>query len=205
MKKTILTLMSFVMTLGIVNVNAQSPLSFGAKLEMNTSNYLLKDLGDQSSKMKVGPNLTGFMKINVNESFAIQPELSVFYRQSKMEFDNKKDDTFKQWGMQIPVYALGQIRSLTGNNFYIGAGPYVGFGFDARYDDADMSLYKERNGDREMTRWDFGLATLVGYEFSNGFQLNAGYQIGFINQLDALKDDHKMLNQVVNFGIGYRF
>ncbi len=204
MKKTILTLMSFVMTLGVVNVNAQSPLSFGTKLEMNTSNFVLTDLDDLNSSMKVGPTLTGFMKVDLHENFAIQPELSVFYRQSKMEFDKTTDDTFKQWGMQIPVYALGQVETLLGR-FYGGVGPYVGLGLDARYDDADVSLYKKENGKTSMNRWDFGLATLIGYEFNNGFQLNAGYQFGFINQLDALKDNHKMRNQVVNFGIGYRF
>lgn len=204
MKKTILTLMSFVMTLGIVNVNAQSPLSFGAKLEMNTSNFVLSDMEDVSSSMKVGPNLTGFMKVDLHENFAIQPELSVFYRQSKIEFDKTDKDTFKQWGMQIPVYALGQTETLFGK-FYAGVGPYVGFGLDARFSDADESLYKKHDDERVMNRWDFGLATLVGYEFNNGFQINAGYQFGFINQLDAQKDDHKLRNQVVNFGIGYRF
>ena len=204
MKKTIFSLLSLMMTFGLMNVNAQNPISYGTKLEMNTSNFLLSDLEDQSSTMRVGANFGGFMKIDLHENFAIQPELSFFYRQSKMELDKTNDDTFKQWGMQIPVYALGQMETMSGR-FYGGVGPYVGLAFDGRYDDEDVNLYKKVDGKTPMNRWDFGLGTMIGYEFNNGLQLNAGYQFGFINQLDQLKDNHKMRTQTVNFGVGYRF
>ncbi len=203
MKKLFLLCMSVLMTTGLTTtVNAQS-ISYGAKAEMNMSNFLLTDLDAQKSTMKVGPTLGGFVKFDVTENFAIQPELNFFYRQSKMEF-GPKEDTFKQWGMQLPVYALGQ-TALGNGKFYGGVGPYVGLGFDARYDEADVNLYDEVAGVTPMNRWDFGLGALIGYEFNNGVQLNAGYQFGFVNQLDALKDDHKMRNQVVSVGVGYRF
>lgn len=56
-----------------------------------------------------------------------------------------------------------------------------------------------------MQRWDVGIATMLGYEFKNGIQLNASYQYGFINQLDALKDVSNMNMQALNIGIGYTF
>lgn len=195
--------MSFLMATGLMNVNAQTPISYGVKAEMNMSNFLLTDLDAQKSTMKVGPNLGGFMKIDLHPNFAIQPEMMFFYRQSKME-TGPIEDTFKQWGMQIPVYALGQ--SEVGNGrFYAGVGPYVGFGFDARYKDADINLYDEVAGKTPMNRWDFGMGAMIGYEFNNKLQLNAGYQFGFVNQLDELKDDAKMRTQTVSVGIGYRF
>ena len=202
MKKVFLLCVSVLMTTGLTTVNAQS-ISYGVKAEMNLSNFLLTDLDAQKSTMKVGPNLGGFVKFDVAENFAIQPELIFFFRQSKMEF-GPKEDTFKQWGMQLPVYALGQAQ-LGNGKFYGGVGPYVGLGFDARYDDADVNLYDEVGGVTPMSRWDFGLGALVGYEFENGIQVNAGYQFGFVNQLDALKDDHKMRNQAVSLGVGYCF
>lgn len=203
MKKTMLVFMSFLMATGLMNVNAQTPISYGVKAEMNMSNFLLTDLDAQKSTMKVGPNLGGFMKIDLHPNFAIQPEMMFFYRQSKME-TGPIEDTFKQWGMQIPVYALGQ--SEVGNGrFYAGVGPYVGFGFDARYKDADINLYDEVAGKTPMNRWDFGMGAMIGYEFNNKLQLNAGYQFGFVNQLDELKDDAKMRTQTVSVGIGYRF
>ena len=65
-----------------------------------------------------------------------------------------------------------------------------------------------------MNRWDFGLGLLRGYEFNSGLQVNAGYQVGLVNQADELtalknvisgSDDAKMRTQTVNVGIGYRF
>ena len=203
MKKITLTLMSLMMTFGLMNVNAQSPISFGVKAEANTSNFFLTDLDNQTSTMKVGANLGGFMKIDLHENFALQPEVSVFYRQSKMEAGSS-EDTFQQWGMQVPVYALAQTNVGLGK-LYGGVGPFVGLGFDAKYDKADVDQYKEVSGKTPMNRWDFGVGALVGYELFNGFQVNASYQLGLINQLDALKDDAKMRTQTVNFGIGYRF
>lgn len=55
------------------------------------SNFILSDLGGQSSTMRVGPNLGGFVKVDLHENFAIQHVLSVFYRNSKMEDGNDKD------------------------------------------------------------------------------------------------------------------
>lgn len=205
MRKTILVCLSFLMATGLMSVSAQTSISYGIKGEMNLSNFFLNgDFDNQTSTMKVGPNLGGFMKIDLHPNFAIQPEVLFFYRDSKQEFEPGKKDTFKQWGMQIPVYALGQTEAGNGR-FYGGVGPYVGFGFDARYKDADVSLYKKVNGETPMTRWDFGLGALLGYEFNNGIQLNAGYQFGFVDQLDAMKDDASMRTQTVNIGIGYRF
>lgn len=203
MKKMFLLGLSILMTTGLVTVNAQTPINYGVKAEANMSNFLLSDLDNQSSTMKLGPTLGGFMNIGVHENFSIQPEVMLFYRQSKMETGSVKDD-FRQWGMQVPVYFLGQTYTNSGK-FYAGVGPYLGLGFDAKYKDADKDLYKKVNGKTDMNRWDFGLGALVGYEFSNGVQVNGGYQLGLIDQLDALKDDASMRNQAVSLGVGYRF
>lgn len=211
-KRTILLSLVALITVGMTNVSAQTPISFGVKGEMNFSNFFLSDFDVLSNKMKIGPNLGGFMRVDLTENFALQPELSFFYRNAKMEV-GPADDTFQQWGMQLPIYALGKYHVSNGM-FYGGVGPYVGLGFDATLDDLDIDLYKKIAGETAMNRWDFGLGLLLGYEFDNGFQINAGYQIGLINQADdlaALSDfitgsnDAKMRTQTVNVGIGYRF
>jgi opacity protein-like surface antigen len=208
MKKIYLACLSLLMTAGLVKVNAQSPISYGVKAELNMSNFFLSDL-DYSSRMKAGPNLGGFMKIDLHENFAIQPELSFFYRTSKIKKEGAKNDNFKQWGMAIPVYAIGQTE-LGNGRFYGGVGPFIGFGFDAKRkveNGKKIDLYKKVNGDKEMKRWDFGFGALLGYELSNKLQINAAYQVGVINQVDRLKDkdDAKLRSQVVSLGLGYRF
>lgn len=126
MKKTILACLSLFLTIGLINVNAQNDISFGLKGEMNLSNFILKDLNNLESNMKVGPNLGAYMRIDLHENFAIQPEVLFFFRQSEMGIKTNTsflptistDDTFKQWGMQIPVYALGKLPVGNGN-FYL--------------------------------------------------------------------------------------
>ena len=203
MKKTMIFCLSILMTAGFVKTNAQTHLSYGVKTGMNLSNFILTDLDSQTSSMKAGASLGGFMKIDLHPNFAIQPEMSFFYKTSKMEVGKLEDD-FRQWGMQIPVYAVGQMPTANGKA-YFGVGPYLGIGFDARYKDADKDLYEKVNDVAAMNRWDVGLGAMLGYEFKNGIQINAGYQFGFVNQLDALKDAAKMRTQAVNIGIGYRF
>ena len=80
MRKTILVCLSFLMATGLMSVSAQTSISYGIKGEMNLSNFFLKDLDTQTSTMKVGPNLGGFMKIDLHPNFAIQPEVMFFYR-----------------------------------------------------------------------------------------------------------------------------
>ena len=203
MKKIFLVCLSVMMTTGLVTVNAQTPVTYGVKAEANMSNFLLSDLDDQTSTMKLGPTVGGFMNIGLHPNFSIQPEVMFYFRHSKMETGATEDD-FRQWGMQVPVYLLGQTYTNNGK-FYAGVGPYLGLGFDARYKDADLDLYKKVNDEADMNRWDFGLGALVGYEFQNGVQINAGYQLGLVDQLDAMKDDAGMRVQTVSLGVGYRF
>ncbi|MDR0428394.1 MAG: PorT family protein [Dysgonamonadaceae bacterium] len=203
MKKIFLLCLSVLMTTGLVKTNAQTSVSGGMKVEVNMSNFLLSDLNNQSSRMKVGPTLGGFLKVDLHENFAIQPELLFYYRQSKTKVGIEKDD-FQQWGMQIPVYAVAQTRLGSGKG-YFGVGPYLGIGFDARMDKADINMYKKYDGKKWMNRCDFGLGVMIGYEFDNRVQLNAGYQIGFVDQLDVLKDVASKRTQTVTLGLGYRF
>jgi hypothetical protein len=203
MKKIMLVCLSVLMTAGLVEVKAQPKISGGAKVEANMSNFFLSDLDNYKSTMKVGATVGGFLKVDLHENFAIQPEMLFFFRNSKMEVGKEEDD-FQQWGMQIPVYAVGQMNMGKGKG-YVGIGPYVGFGFDAKMKDEDLKMYKKVNGETPMNRWDFGLGAMVGYEFSNGIQINAGYQMGLIDQLDADKDNATMRTQTVSLGVGYRF
>lgn len=205
MKRFLLVCLSVLMTVSLVQAQTDIKLSAGVKVEANMSNFFLSDLDNQTSTMKLGPNLGGFMKVELHENFAIQPEMMFYFRNSKMEIGSGKDD-FQQWGVQIPIYAVGQMNMGTGKG-YVGIGPYVGFGFDAKMDKADTDLYKKDKvtDKKAMNRWDFGLGAMVGYEFSNRVQINAGYQIGLIDQLDANKDNATMRTQTVSLGVGYRF
>lgn len=200
MKKVVVA-MALVLGLGLSQANAQTNLRFGVKASANMSNYILKDMGNMESNMKVGANLGGLMKIEFGEYFAIQPEVMFNYRLSEMK--NKSTgikNNMEYWGMEIPVYAVGQLNLGNGKG-YLGVGPYVGLGFSNKNTDADIDMYDTD----AMHRWDFGWGAMLGYEFRNGIQINAGYQMGFINLVDNGIADSKMRTQTVSLGMAYKF
>lgn len=198
MKKTFFGIL---MILGLgATTAANAQISGGIKADANMSNFMLKDMDGYKSKMGIGASLGGFAKFDISEHFAIQPELLFHFQNSKMEYAGAEND-YEYWGAEIPVYAMAQWTAASGNRFYAGVGPYVGVGFDARYKDPEVKLYK----DDYLQPWDFGFGAQVGYEFACGVQINAGYKIGVIDALDKGKDDATMLPQRVSLGIGFRF
>ena len=178
-------------------------VSFGLKSNANMSNFFIKELDGIQSNMGVGFSTGAFMKIE-SDYFAIQYELLLHYKTSELENQAKAD--YKQWALELPMYLMGQIFTGSGKIF-IGAGPYVGFGLDAKQSPGKIDLYqKDQNAEKAiMHRWDFGLGAMVGYEFKNGISFSAAYQAGLINRLSAEKDVMSMKNQTLSAGLGYKF
>ena len=208
MKKMILSV-ALVMGLGVANISAQN-ISAGIKVEANTSNFILSDLDGVNSNLGFGATIGGFGTIEFNEFFALRPEVLFHFKNSVMEVDATGAETdYQYFGVEIPVYAVGQFAIGSGKGF-VGVGPYVGLGIDARSKASgmdDIKLYDEigNTGKSNMQRWDIGAGLLLGYEFSNKLQINAGYKIGFIDALDLGKDNASMLNQTISLGLAYKF
>jgi len=208
MKKIILSV-ALVLVLGITSINAQD-VSKGIKVEANTSNFILSDMDNMESNLGFGATIGGFGVIDFTENFALRSELLLNYKNSVMKDKNTKAEIdYQYFGIEIPVYAVGQIALENGKAF-VGVGPYIGFGIDARYKANgadDIKLYEEigHTGKTNMQRWDVGAGLLLGYEFSNKIQINASYKIGFVDALDAGKDNATMLNQTVSLGLAYSF
>jgi hypothetical protein len=186
---------------------ASMKASLGIKANVGPSNFVIRDMPDCRNNMDFSMLAGGFLKLE-SRGFALQYELLIRYRSSVMEDTVLQTKTnYQYWGLELPIYIMGQIHTKAGKIF-IGAGPYVGFGIDAKQDPGNVNLYRKDNttGKAVMHRWDFGLGTMLGFEFNNGISLNAGcYQGGLINVLSAEKRNRSMKHQAVNFGIGYKF
>ena len=210
MKKIILSVV-LIIGLGVVNTNAQGLKSFlnerfsgGLKLEGNGTNFLLSDMSNTKSEVGFGGAFGGFIKIDLSENFAIQEDILFSYFSSKLK-QNEVEDTYEYFGVEVPIYFMGQWKTASGGRFYGGVGPYFGLGFQAKLKDSDINLYKKYEGnDPFLKRINFGGAAQIGYELPNGLQFNASYRIG-ANALDRGKDDSKMLPQTISLGLGYRF
>lgn len=196
MKKTLFGVM-LLLAVTVGQVSAQN-VSGGIKAEANLSNFLLNKDISGTSRMGFGATLGGFAKVDFTENFALQPEILFHFHSSDYKLQGMKRN-FEYWGMEIPVYAMGQWAVANNDRFYVGVGPYVGLGFQARYDKPELKLYDED----ALHRWDFGFKALVGYEFSNRIQINATYKIGVINAVN--EGVGEMRPEVVSLGLGYRF
>jgi len=211
MKTRILVLAVVIMGVCNIQTNAQGLGNFlkervtgGLKLEGSGTNFILSDMPGVKSEMGFGGTFGGFIKIDLAKNFAIQEDILFSYSSSKLT-QNGVEDTYESFGVEVPIYFMGQWNTATGGRFYAGVGPYFGMGFSAKLKDSDIDLYKKYDGnDPFMKRMTFGGAAQIGYEFSNGLQINASYRIA-ANALDAGKDDSKMMPQAASIGIGYRF
>lgn len=179
-------------------------LAGGLKLEGNGTIFMLSDMPDTKSEMGFGGTFGGFVKLNLSKNFAIQEDFLFSYSSSKLKQDGV-EGSYEYFGMEVPIYFMGQWNTLSGGRFYAGAGPYFGMGFQAKLKDSDTDLYKKYDGNNPfMKRLTYGGAAQIGYELPNGLQFNASYRLG-MNALDAGKDDSKMMPQTVAIGLGYRF
>lgn len=198
MKKMIL---SFILILGtgMHQICAQR-VSYGIKADASMSNFILEDMKDIKSNMGFGVSLGSFVKINIEDGFAIQPEFMIHYRSSELKEAGEKRD-FEYWGIEAPFYAMGQWRTVSHNRLYVGVGPYIGYGFSAKYKSPTLNLYKKN----KHQHWDVGFGAQLGYEFSSKIQVNASYKLGVIDALDEGRKHASMLPQRVSLGLGYHF
>jgi hypothetical protein len=199
----IFTFLSVLIAISLSKVNAQASVSGGLKMEVNIHQFWLYDLDDYTSKIKMAPNLGCFLEIELNDRFAVQPEVMFSFRNSGIRQDNRNDD-FQQWGMTVPVYLVGR-EYMDNSTWYFGLGGYAGWGFNARMKNTKTALYKEAEGKAIMTRWDYGISAMLGCEYSSGIQINAGLHLGLKDQLDARKNDATVINKVITVGMGYHF
>ena len=138
MKKVVMLAVA-AMFLCAVQVNAQGfvknlmgRMYGGPKVEANVSSFFLSDMAGVSSKMNAGGSLGGFFGFRFSEHFSVQEDILLHYQTSQLEQDGKKGD-FSYLGAELSFYAVGHWQN-RGGRIIIGAGPFVGYGLDAKYE-----------------------------------------------------------------------
>ncbi len=200
MKKVIFTAAILVVT-SWINLNAQTTVGLGIKANTNLTNVKLSDLEGSKSDFHPGASIGFFSKIGFGEHFALQPELIFNYTESKVKYNAEKIK-FKYAGVEVPVYAIGQMNAGTGK-FFIGAGPHIGYGFSA---DSGLEKHTEDISFKdaiELDHWYAGISTMVGYEFDFGLSLHAGYQMSW--DLGSRRKSSDIRTQTISLGVAYKF
>ena len=143
----------------------------------------------------------GFTKIEFNENFALQPELLISYTEKKFKLDTEKT-RYKYASVEIPVYALGQIKAGSGK-FFGGVGPHVGYGFSIDSETEKIPDGFPGDNKLELDHWYMGGSAIAGYEFKFGMSVNAGYKMGF--DVSSKNKTSGIKTQTFSIGVGYRF
>lgn len=112
--------------------------------------------------------------------------------------------------LEIPVNAVYRI-----SGFYIGAGPYLGFGLSGKIE-SEETFAGEKNSESEDIKFgsgdddhlkgtDFGVNFLAGYQLQNNINIGVGYGLGLSNLVPKQVANESVKNRVFSVSIGYSF
>jgi Outer membrane protein beta-barrel domain len=211
-------------TLTMMNfINAQ--VSYGIRSGVNYATWkgddiqIIEDLVDKTdgyvvTKGRTGMHIGGYVHIPISEVFVFEPGLEY----SKKGYSLKGD-------FQIPVLkylginARAQVQShyidiplVIKANVYKGlqvyAGPQVSYlvrsTLNAKIGVLGITLFNRGFGiTNRFNKIDAGLTGGLGYQFSNGLNVQAGYDYG-LSKLDK-NDNYEAYNRVVKVSVGYTF
>ncbi|WP_286842935.1 MULTISPECIES: porin family protein [Sphingobacterium] len=203
MKKLVL---SAAILFGSLGAFAQGGLGYGLRAGVNIPKY---SLDNESTQSNTGFFVTGYLDAPVSPYFSIQPGLSLQNKGGKWTPASSSEIKESVMSLDIPVNLVAKLPTGGSGNFFIGAGPYVGFGLSGKRKgeigegnikiERDLNFGSNENDD--LKRTDFGINFLAGYQLTNGFQINAGYGLGLTNLAPASGDMAK--NRVWSIGIGF--
>ena len=203
-------LLSAAILFGSLGAFAQGGLGYGLRAGVNIPKYSMEN---GSSESNTGFFVTGYLDAPISPYFSIQPGLSLQNKGGKWsETNNNNSISVKQsiMSLDIPVNAVAKFPTGASGNFFIGAGPYVGFAlsgknkFEGNLGDSGLKSEEDvkfgsGDGD-ELKRTDFGVNFLAGYQLTNGFQINAGYGLGLTN---LAPNGGSVKNRIWSVGIGF--
>ena len=222
-----LFLLTFLANLLFPSINSFAQITFGPKLSLNTSKLHLgkgaqTDTPDFNSK--IGFQVGGVLNAQINNNFAIRPEL-LFNKIGGIIKDPDSKGTLGLNYLTLPLNFVGQIP--IGEKFKIQgfAGPYASLGLGGNYAfqssnynyDTPIKMKKDPSDFNDhnlyLNAWDLGLNFGVGFQYAS-FVFTANYGLGLTNIEPHYKnstyessrgDESKIYNRNISFGLAYLF
>lgn len=196
MKKV--TLIAFVLFIGLITSHAQVRVSPGIRGGLNFST--LTNVEDNSSKTDF--YLGGLVNIKFNKYFSLQPEIT--YSRQGDEGRYFEDGRYYSEKYELNYITLGAVAkfNFSGGGFHILGGPSLDFKISDNYINSNPENF------------DLAIVGGVGYTLPNGLTFEARIKQGFIDiyGYDGIDDydgngnyDDVILNTVFQLGISYTF
>lgn len=192
-------------------------VSFGVKAGLNLANVSISGSDEIEAindykKMLFTFQVGGVAEFGITDNLGVQAGLLLVGKGFKVDINDAGVDAK---GSSSPMYLQVPVNLLyKGSGFYLGAGPYVGFGlFGTNKDllassgDSDSINFGSDVSD-DYSALDFGLNIEAGAALSNGLRIGAGYALGLANAIpgDAADlGDDKIKHGVISVNIAYMF
>lgn len=145
------------------------------------------------------------MDAALTDNIYFQPQLLLSGKGGKVEFLGVKSQT-NPFFIEIPFNFLYKAPAGAGRVF-AGLGPYAGIGIfgKTKSDDESTDIQFGSGEEDDMKPFDFGANFIAGYEFDNGFLINANYSLGIADLSTTGKGDSSAKLQYLGISIGYFF
>jgi len=205
--------------------NLHAQVSYGIRTGVNFSRWegadlqVIEDLIDKTegyvvTKGKKGMHIGGYVRIPISDVFAFEPG----FLYSKKGYSIKGDfqiPVLKYVGINIGARVQSHyfdiplvLKANVVKGLMLYAGPQVSLmarsSLNAKLGILGISIFNKGFGITErFNKVDLGLTGGIGYEFENGFNIQAGYDHG-LSRLDK-NDNYEAYNRVVKVSVGYTF
>jgi hypothetical protein len=207
----------------LVQAQAQK-ISGGIKAGMNTTTWSGDAVGAFANALgvsggtitatgfKPGFHLGGYLDIPVGANFSLEPGLYYSTKGMQAQHTFNQNSLLKMRAtitneahyLDLPVLA----KFTFDNGFQLFAGPQLSYLLHnqvrAEAGLLGMSYDYAVDWNAGLRDFDFALAGGIGYQFTNGLQLNATYDHG-LTSLDQGRSNFDIYNRALKFSVGYTF
>lgn len=200
------------MLIGIGAFAQGSAMGFGIKAGVNFPkyNYTGSNSSYESNSNVSSFHVTGFLDAPlVSNILSVQPGISLQGKGAEVSGTLGTYSQNTMW-IEVPVNLVAKMPTGGSGNFFVGAGPYVGFGISGKnkYSNWIGTTEEEfdfgKNGTLKST--DFGVNIIAGYQLNGGLMIHGGYGMGLSDIRGSNNEyfpDNRLTNRVWTVGLGF--
>lgn len=190
MKKLFTFVLSALFVAGMLST-ASAQLRFGLKAGLNLATIAGGDeiLDGFDPKMIPTYHIGGLAEFSLGENLGVGVGVQISGKGFKIEEEDDLGEyklTSRPLYLQVPVSL-----HYTSNGFFVGAGPYAGFGIGGKNKETsggesvsyDIEFGDGSGDDDVYAPLDFGLGLEAGYTINNSIRITASYNLGLANIL----------------------
>lgn len=190
---------------------AQSGLGFGLKAGVNFPKYNFSGSNSNyETNSSTNFHVTGFLDAPLGRNFSVQPGISLQGKGAELVNSSFGTVTQNTMWLEVPVNLVAKVPMGYSGNFFLGAGPYVGFGlsgknkYDSDWGSTETEFEFGKDGDLKST--DFGVNFIAGFHLRQGLMIHAGYGLG-LTDIRASNNEYfpedRLTNRVWTVGLGF--